>query len=110
MQIVMNAKNRNVVILMKIVAWVAWIGLAVKSGSVLISYIVSILNPIAAQDLYRGLDLSGYLRAGFAQYSVIVFYHLLMYALQAYIAFWVAMLLGKLNCCSGLANRYWCYG
>jgi hypothetical protein len=95
--IAMNSKNQTLLITMKVVAWIAWIGLAVKCGSVLVSYIVSIFNPIAAQDLYRGLDLSAYLQAGFWQYSMVAAYHALMFGIQAYAAFLVAILLGKLN-------------
>jgi len=62
------------------------VGLAVKAGSFLISYIVSIKNPVASKDLYNDTGLSAYRQLNFWNYSVFVWYKILLYATQAYVA------------------------
>jgi len=80
-----------------ILSWIAFVGLAVKAGSFLISYIVSIKNPVASKDLYNDTGLSAYRQLNFWNYSVIVWYKILLYATQAYVALLLTRLLSRLN-------------
>lgn len=93
----MKSKTENILWVMKILAWIVFIGLMVVAGSIVISYIVSIGNPHAAKDLYQGLDLSAYRQQNFANYTLIVAYKVMLYALQAYIAYLMIKLLSGLN-------------
>lgn len=92
-----KSKTENLLIVMNILAWVVFIGLLIVAGSITISYIVSIGNPQAAKDLYKGMDLSAYRQHSFAQYTVVVGYKVILYITQAYIAFLMTRLLSGLN-------------
>lgn len=74
---------------MHFIFWVIFIGLCIKTGSILFSFIVSIaVNPIAAADLYRGLDLSGLYGFGLMHYSILVALLVILTALKAAIGYW----------------------
>jgi len=75
---------------MNVIFWVIFIGLCIKTGSILYSYFVSMaINPIAAQNLYMGLNLSGLQAYGIEHYSIIVIMLIVLTGLKAYIGYWV---------------------
>ncbi|PTX59846.1 hypothetical protein C8N46_108159 [Kordia periserrulae] len=80
---------------MRLVAWIVFVWMLVKAGAIIMSYGASINNPEGAKDLYRGLDLSRYYEASFFHYSVIVFYYILLFLLQAYMALFATRLLSE---------------
>ncbi|MFY9243425.1 MAG: DUF2975 domain-containing protein [Polaribacter sp.] len=90
-------KTEKILKFMHILSWIAFIGLCIKTGAVLISYMVSIGNPEAAKNLYLGLDLSEYYNYSFRQYTFIVSYKVALFATEAYIAYLVTKLLSTLN-------------
>jgi hypothetical protein len=90
-------KNETLLRLLNILSWIMFIGLLIKAGSIFLSYIISTLNPEAAKNLYKGLNLSAYLDAGFVNYTFIVAYKVILYILQAYVAFLLTKLLSRLN-------------
>ena len=90
-------KTKNILKVMHILSWIVFIGLCIKTGAILISYLVSIGNPEAAKNLYAGLDLSEYYNYSFIHYSFIVIYKIILFSVEAYIAFLVINLLKKLN-------------
>jgi hypothetical protein len=90
-------KTHRLLKVMHFIAWLVFIGLCIKTGAILISYLVSIQNPDAAKNLYAGLDLSEYYNFSFVQYSFIVAYKIILFAVEAFIAFLVINLLKKLN-------------
>lgn len=99
LKIISIMKNTSELLLkiMRILAWFVFVALLIKAGAFLMSYGVSINNQEAANDLYRGTDLSRYERYSFVQYSLIVFYHIILYILQAYIALFVVNLIKNIN-------------
>jgi hypothetical protein len=82
---------------MNILAWVVFIGLMIKAGSVIISYFVSIGNDEAAKNLYRGMDLYAYKHQNFWNYTFLVGYKVMLCITQAYIAFLLTSLLTRVN-------------
>jgi hypothetical protein len=93
----MKIKTKTLIVVLHILSWLAFIGLAVKAGSYLISYIVSMGNPIASKDLYNGTDLSAYRQQSFWNYTMIAWYKILLYATQAYVALLLTRLLSIMN-------------
>lgn len=93
----MNSKTELLLKTMRFLAWLVFIGLLIKAGAIMMSFGVSIKNPEAAKDLYRGMDLSRYETYSFINYTVIVFYYILLYLMQAYIALFAAKLLSSIN-------------
>ena len=93
----MKSRTENLLMVLNILSWIAFVGIAIKAGSVIISYFVSIGNPIASKNLYNGTDFSAYRQQGFGHYTLIVLYRVLFYVMQAYVAFLLTRLLSNLN-------------
>ena len=54
-----KAKTRTgqILIILNILAWVAFVGFAIEAGAILFSYLMTAFSPEAARDFYKGLDL-----------------------------------------------------
>jgi len=86
----MATNNSMILKIMNVIFWVIFIGLCIKTGSILYSYFVSMaINPVASHNLYMGLDLSDLYNSSIAHYSVIVFMLILLTGLKAYIGYWI---------------------
>ena len=90
-------KTKRILKIMYVIAWIAFIGLSIKAGAILISYIVSLYNEGAAKDLYNGMNLLAYKQYSLTQYTIIVGYRFIQFSIQAYMAFLVIKLLSNLN-------------
>ncbi|MCT4699352.1 DUF2975 domain-containing protein [Tenacibaculum haliotis] len=90
-------KTERILKIMKFFSWFAFIGLMIKSGAILVTYLLSIGNPEVSRNLYEGMNLFEYREYSFMQYSFIVGYKILLFATEAYIAFLVIKLLRSLN-------------
>lgn len=90
-------KTEKILKIMKFFSWFAFIGLMIKSGAILVTYSLSIFNPEISKNLYDNLNLFEYYNHSFLNYSFIVFYKVLLFAIEAYIAYLVINLLKKLN-------------
>ena len=90
-------KSKNILKIMYVFAWLACIGLCIQTGAIIFSYLVSLNNPEASKNLFGGLNLSEYYNYNITQYSVIVLYKVLLYAVEAYIAFILIKLLKDLD-------------
>ncbi len=95
----MKGKSSTEIILkvMHVVAWVVFVGLCIEAGAMLVAYTVSLFNPIAASDLYMGLDLSAVHAYRFWHYTYVVSFMIGLLAAKAYAAFLVIKIFGKLN-------------
>lgn len=93
----MNSNTGKLLKLLRLLAWLAFIGLLIKAGAIMMSFGASFSNAEAAQDLYKGMDLSRYESYSFFQYTIIVMYFVLLYVMQAYIALFGAKLLSAIN-------------
>jgi len=93
----MKSKTESLLKIMNVLAWVVFIGLMIQAGSIIISYAVSIGNPDAAKNLYRGWNMFPYRHQSFMHYTFVVGYKVLLYITQAYIAFLITRLLRGLN-------------
>ena len=68
----MNTKTEQILTLLKVMAWIVFFGYIIKAGAILISFIVSQFNPVAAQDLYKGLSFNNLYEYSLFHYSVTV--------------------------------------
>ena len=93
----MKSNTEKLLVVMKVLSWIVFIGLIIKAGSFLVSYLVSLRNAIAAKDLYKGTDLSAYREYGMVTYSFVVGYQVILLIVQSYIAYLLTMLLSNLN-------------
>ena len=83
--------------IMKFISWFAFIGLMIKSGAILVTYLLSINDAEVSKNLYEGLNLYEYRNYSFSHYSFLVGYKIILFAVEAYIAYLVIKLLQKLN-------------
>lgn len=90
-------KTKRILKIMHVFAWIAFIGLSIKAGAIIISYLVSLGNEEASKVLYEGMNLVAYKQNSLVHYSIIVWYRVIQFSLQAYIAFLVVRLLSNLN-------------
>ena len=90
-------KTEKLLKIMKFFSWLAFIGLMIKSGAILVTYLLSISNAEVAKNLYEGMNLFEYRNYSFIHYSLIVFYKIILFAIEAYIAYLVIKLLQNLN-------------
>ena len=93
----MKSKTEKLLKVMHVLSWIVFIGLLIKVGTFITTYLISIGNPEASKNLFDGLNLSEYYNYSFKQYTFIVSYKIALYATEAYIAYLIIQLLSKLN-------------
>lgn len=92
-----QTRTGQVLKVMQILAWVAAIGFLIETGAILVSYVVSWINPEAARNLYKGLDLYDLSQYSFAQYTLSVIFLMALPVLKSILAFQVIKTLSKFN-------------
>src|SRR6185369_8626659 len=92
-------KTRTIQILtvMRILAWVAFVGFMIEGGAVLVSYVVSVVNPDAARNLYKGLDLYSLRQFNGWHYTGAVSFIVALSLMKAYVSFLVIKTLSTIN-------------
>ena len=99
-KVVMKIKTEQILAVMNVLAWLAFIGLAIQAGAILISYGVSTVNPVGAKDLYRGLNLYSIRQFNFWHYTITVAFMVALCVLKSLIAWLVIKLLSKIKLAS----------
>jgi Protein of unknown function (DUF2975) len=97
MEIKTRTRTEQILTVMRIVAWVAFIGLLIQAGALIISYAVSGFNPDAAKNLYQGLNLFKLRQFNFYYYTMSVSFIVGLTVMKAYIAGLVIKILSKVN-------------
>ena len=90
-------KTKNLLKFMHILAWLAFIGLMIKSGSNLFSYFLSLNDPEVSKNLFGEIYLYDFYTHSFWQYSFIVGYKFVFYAMEAFVALLIIKLLKNLK-------------
>ncbi len=84
----MKSTDLTLLKVMNVFFWIAFIGLCIKTGAILTSFFVSIfIDPLAAKDLYRGLNLSDLQSFSMLYYVIIVSMLIILTGSKAYIAY-----------------------
>lgn len=82
--------NSIILKVMNVLFWIAFIGLCIKTGSILTSFIIShLINSEGAKNLYLGLNLFDLYSYDKLHYTLTVSLLLLLTGLKAYIAYLV---------------------
>jgi len=92
-------KKRTQIILgiLHVVAWLAFVGLIIKAGAILISYTVSTWNPEGAKNLYNGWNLYNLKQYDFGHYTATALMMVVVLLLQAYVAYLIVRVLSKIK-------------
>lgn len=94
----MKIATKQVLRILHIVSWIIFIGLCIKTGSILYSFFVSLaINAESAKNLHMGLDLSDLYGFSTRHYVTIVSYIIVLSALKAYIFYLVIKIFLKIN-------------
>jgi hypothetical protein len=93
----MSKKTENILAFMNVLAWIAFIGLLVKAGALLVSFGVSVVKPEAAKNLYEGLDMSAIRDYSLWHYVGRVSMLVLSVGMQAQIAYMLTQVLSKIK-------------
>lgn len=94
----MESKSKNLLYIFNLLSWLIFIGICIKTGAILISFIVSLfVNPDGASDLYLGLNLSELYNYSIGHYVSIVSILILLWGLKAYIFYIIIKIFSKIN-------------
>ncbi len=92
-----KSQTEQVLIFMKIVAWIAFFGFVVSTGVLLFSYFSSLWNPESAKNIHEDLNLFQLRQENFSLYSVLMATQFIMAILKAIIWWMVIKLIDKLK-------------
>ena len=93
----MKTKTETILIVMNVLTWIAFVGLMIEAGAVLVSWFVSLVNEEAAKNLYMRFDLSSLKQSSVWLYSISLFFKFGLLSLKALAAYLVIEILWKLN-------------
>jgi hypothetical protein len=89
--------NNFIFKILKVVAWVIFIGLCIEAGALIVNFFFSLYNPEFVQNLYQKLDLSEMYQSNkwafFGMYGFVLFISIL----KAYLFYLVVELILKIN-------------
>lgn len=92
-----QTRTQQVLTVMLILAWVVFIGYMIEAGAILVSYGISLVNPEASKDLYRGLNLYNLRQFDFWYYSLAVSFLAALSIMKAGVSFLVIRILSKFS-------------
>ena len=88
---------QQILSVMRILAWVAFVAYMIEGGAILTSYGMSLVNPEGAKNLYNGLDLYDLSKYNFWHYTLTVSFMIGLSILKSLISFQVIKTLSKFN-------------
>jgi len=90
-------RTEIILVIMKVVAWLAFIGLSIEAGAILTSFGVSIISPDFTGKLYKELYLENLQAYSFLHYLYYCITLVGLSILKAYIAYLVIKAMDKIN-------------
>lgn len=80
-----------------VLSWIIFIGLCIESGALIFNFTYSIYQPIAAHNIYKGMDLSSLQENNFAHFIGLMSFIVVLSTLKAYLFYLVIKIFMKLN-------------
>lgn len=93
----MKTKTEKILTLLHILAWIVFIGFSIDAGAMIVSFIVSMVNPAAAMNLYKGVDLQQLRQYDTEQYIISAGLLITYLILKAQVAYMLIMVLSKIK-------------
>lgn len=93
----MSKKNDVILKALNVLSWIIFIGLSVEAGALIFNFILTLFNPIAAHDIYKGLNLAEMYENSFAHFIGIMSFVVALSILKAYLFYLVVKIFMKLN-------------
>lgn len=90
--------TQQILRLLFIMSWIIFIGLCIKTGIMLVTFLISMLTGfMAAQDQFSEMDLSELYKLSEFHYSVLSIFKVVISGLQAYLFLQVVKIIDKIN-------------
>ena len=93
----MSKKNDFILKALNVVSWIVFIGLCIEAGALLFNFVLTLFNPIAANNIYKGLNLSALYEMNFSQYIGVMSFVVVLSLMKAYLFYLVVKIFMKLN-------------
>lgn len=93
----MAKKNDMILTTLHVVSWVIFIGLCIEAGALAFNFVLTLLKPIASQNIYKGLNLSEMYANHFPNYVGLMSFLIVLAVLKAYLFYFVVKIFLKLN-------------
>jgi hypothetical protein len=93
----LKTRTQQILMVMRILAWVAFIGYMIEAGTILLSYGMSCLNPEASRNLYQGLNLYNLRQFNFWHYTLTVSFVVSISIMKSYVWYLVIKALSKIS-------------
>lgn len=85
----MKSKTKQILNVLRVLSWIIFFGLCIQTGGILFTFIYSFFNPLVAQNIHLGLDLSNLYNADIGNYSAIVSCLIILSGLKGFIFYLV---------------------
>lgn len=89
--------NQPSLMLITVVIWSIFIGLCIKAGALLFTFVYSLFNPVVSQNLYEGLNLSALREQNIWYYGGVLSIVLFIAGQKAYLFFLMIRIFLKIN-------------
>jgi hypothetical protein len=93
----MKTKTEKILTILHILAWIVFIGFSIDAGAMIVSFIVSIVNPTAAANLFKEIDLQQLRQYDLVQYVISVGLMIFYLVLKAQVAYMLIQVLSKIK-------------
>jgi hypothetical protein len=93
----MSKTNNFVFIVVKIVAWMIFVGLCIEAGALIVNFVISLFKPDIVKNLYQKLDLSDMYEKSSIAYFCMYSFILCISILKAVLFYVVSMLVTKID-------------
>lgn len=92
-----KTRTEQILNVMNVLAWIAFIGLLIESGAILFTFIMSFIKPESAMDLYKGLDMFDLRSKNFWMYVQSVSFLIAFPAMKAYLVYQLIKIFSKIK-------------
>ena len=93
----MKSKTEIILTILNVLAWIAFIGLMVKAGAYLFSYVMTLFNTEASRNLYNGLSMYELRQFSFLHYTYVISLLVFMESIKAFTAYLLIRVLSKIK-------------
>ena len=92
------SKNNDLILkVLNVVSWIVFIGLCIEAGALIFNFILTLFKPIAANNIYKGLNLSEMYEKAFPHFVGVMSFIVVLSVLKAYLFYLVVKIFIKLN-------------
>lgn len=96
-EMIKNTRTQRILKVMYVLAWIAFVGLSIDCGAMIVAYIVSVVSPEFTGDLYKSLNLSSLYQYSFLHYTFAASFIITVACMKAHIAYLLIRALSDVN-------------